>query len=79
MNKSLSLAIATTFASGSVFAHNGTHPDGILTNLAHLWTHLDHWGPAMAVLAGLAGLAILAPAAGRAVSTHLTAKDKQSR
>ncbi|AQA17705.1 hypothetical protein BST95_05105 [Halioglobus japonicus] len=76
MNKSLSLAIATTFASGSVFAHNGTHPDGILTNLAHLWTHLDHWGPAMAVLAGLA---ILAPAAGRAVSTRLTAKDKQSR
>ena len=76
MNKPLSLTIATTFASGSVFAHNGAHPDGILTNLAHLWTHLDHWGPAMAVLAGLA---LLAPVAGRAVSAHLTARDEQSR
>ena len=73
MKKSLYLAIATTVASGSVFAHDGAHPDSMLANLAHLWTHLDHWGPAMT------GLIILAPAATRAVSACLTKEDEQPR
>lgn len=41
-------------ASAGASAHSGHHDGPVLHTLAHIWTHADHWLPAVGVITATA-------------------------
>ena len=60
MKKSTFIIFVSVLVSQGALAHTGTHPEGVLAGMAHLWTHVDHWAPAIAFLTALAAITFVA-------------------
>ncbi len=49
----LLLAASGLALSSAAGAHSGHHDGAVLQTLAHIWTHVDHWLPAVALLSAV--------------------------
>ncbi len=66
MRKFLSVLVLLLIVPSAVHAHGGAHSTDAWAFLMHFWSQVDHFGPALLLVAGVMVVALLASPARKA-------------